>query len=122
MKAEDKIIKHLKKENRKISGKYKRFIVTLEAKKIESNLGLLKGKYYEDNELVNQGSLIFPIDHLNNNQQPTIWDSLKVGESKHYGGLLDSKKDSLGKIFGDFFKRSFQEGRVQDFIPFSGKK
>jgi len=115
MKNEKEILKILKKENKtKNIKKHDRIMVLFEIKKVKSNLGIINGKYYREDELIYQGSIVLPLEK--NPNQKTIWDQLNIDETKDFGFLLDSKKDSFGKIFNDFIKRSFKEGKVQDFL------
>jgi len=51
------------------------------------------------------------------NQPPqSVWMQLKSRKKQIYGFLLDSKKEALSKLFGDFIKRSFKEGTIQDML------
>lgn len=95
------------------SKEYKRYIVLFEAKKLNKIYGIYKLDYYEGKDINYRASLILPIENI------SIFNELDIGKSKFYGFTFDSKGEGIRKIMEDFFKRSFKEGKIQDFIPFA---
>lgn len=118
--SKEDILSLLKEENPLIEGdeKYSQLILVFETKKISSNLGLLKGEYYQDGKLEYRGSLLMP---LNSSDQKTVWTKIKEKESAFYGITLDSRAMKITEKIKDFIGRSFEESTITDFIPFAGR-
>ena len=119
--SKKEILHFLKEENPLIEGneKYSQLILVLETKKIQSNLGIIKGEYYNDDKLEYRGSLLVPLYFSNPNN---IWDNLKENESAFYGFTLDTREMKIPEKMMAFFSRSFEGATIQDFIPFGGGK
>jgi len=117
--SKEEIIEILKSENPIIQGseKYSQLILVLEIKKLNSNLGIIKGEYYQDNKLENRGSLMLPLHFSNQN---TIWANINEGETAFYGFTLDSREMKIPEKILAFFSRSFDGATLQEFIPFVG--
>ncbi len=119
--SKDDILELLIGENPQIKGKekYSQLIVVFETKKVDLNLGIIKGEYYQDGKLEYRGSLLLPLDSSN---QDSIWAKIKGGESLFYGFTLDSREMKVTEKIKDFLSRSFEGSTIQDFIPFAGGK
>ena len=119
--SKEEILTLLKEENPLLDGeeKYSQLILLLELKKIHSNLGIIKGEYYQDDKLENKGSLLLP---LNSSDSNTIWTNIKEGGNCFYGFTLDSREMKIPEKIKSFFSRSFEGATIQDFIPFTGGK
>ncbi|MBI4344865.1 MAG: hypothetical protein HY555_04705 [Euryarchaeota archaeon] len=117
--TKEQIVKSLTDENLPIEGKekYSQLIVVLEIKKLNEGLGIYKGELYREGKLELRGSFLVP---LKLNQDET-WDELEAGESAFYGVTLDSREKKLSENIINFFKRSFKDASIQDFIPGKGK-
>jgi len=110
--TKEELMKTLETESIESKG-YKRYIVLFEAKKLNEIYGIYKLEYYEGKDVKHKASLILPIVGI------SIFRGLDIGKSEFYGFTFDSKGEGMGKIIGDFFRRSFKDGRIQDFIPFA---
>ena len=120
--SKKEILDVLKEENPPIKDyKYEQMIFILEVKKISNQTGILKGEYYKEDVLEYRGSLLLPLGKTNPNQ-PSIWDDLQPNEYKFFGFTLDSREPKFPEKVANFFKRSFQDSTIQDFIPFAGKR
>jgi len=119
--SKKEILHFLKEENPLIEGneKYSQLILVLETKKIQSNLGIIKGEYYQDDKLEYRGSLLVPIFFSNQNN---IWENLNENESAFYGFTLDTREMKISEKIMAIFSRSFEGATIQDFIPFGGGK
>ncbi|MGB8218219.1 MAG: hypothetical protein WCE94_13055 [Candidatus Methanoperedens sp.] len=119
--SKDDILELLIDENPQIKGKekYSQLIVVFETKKVNFNLGLIKGEYYQDGKLEYRGSLLLPIDP---SSPGSIWVKIKDGESLFYGFTLDAREMKAAEKIMDFLTRSFEGSTIQDFIPFAGGK
>lgn len=119
--SKEEIIELLKKESPLIqeNEKYSQLILVLEIKKLQSNLGIIKGEYYQDYKLEYRGSLLLPINFID---KKNIWANLEESESAFYGFTLDSREMKIPEKIMAFFNRSFADATIQDFIPFGGGK
>ena len=118
--SKEEIIKILKDENPSIEGKekYAQLIIVVELKKIQPDLGIIKGEYYDSDVLEYRGSLLVPLSQLM--PQPSVWGDIEEGKSKFYGFTLDEREMKAHEKFLDFLRRSFEDATLQDFIPFAG--
>jgi len=121
--SKDEIIKILREENPPIKSKekYNPLMLILELKKISSSIGIIKGEYYDGDNLEYRGSLLIPLGQPNQSK-PTEFDNIEIGKNKFYGFTLDSREKKLGEKVGDFFRRSFEDSTIQDFIPFAPRR
>ncbi|MBU0460395.1 MAG: hypothetical protein KKH52_03650 [Nanoarchaeota archaeon] len=121
--TKEEVIEILKKENQPIDNnhKYSQMILILEIKKVKENVGILKGEYYKGDTVEYKGSLLLPLGKPNPNSQ-SQFDGMNVGEYKFFGFTLDSREEKLPEKVLNFFKRSFEDATLQDFIPFTGGK
>ena len=119
--SKNEILGVLKEENPLIEGndKYSQLILVLETKKIQSNLGIIKGEYYQDEKLEYRGSLLIPLFNSNSNN---VWANLKENESAFYGFTLDTREMKIPEKIMTFFSRSFEGATIQDFIPGASKR
>ena len=119
--SKEEIIELLKEENPIIQGQenYSQLMLVFEAKKLHSNLGVIKGEYYQNDKLENRGSLLLPLYSTNQN---TIWTNLKEGETAFYGFTFESREMKVHEKVAAFFSRSLEGATIQDFIPFGGGK
>jgi hypothetical protein len=114
------LLKALKKERPK-AGKFNHNIVVMEQKKISEKLGMLRFDWYADDKLEGSGSLAFPIPNQTEGKTDQ-WAKLGVGQSEFYALSLDFKAKSLAQMVGGFFRRSLEEGKLQDLLPFGKSK
>jgi len=121
--SKEEIIKILKEENPPIKGveKYTQIMGVFEFRKVQKDLGIIKGEYYESDKPEYRGSLLVPLSKRPSDQ-PSIWDDLNEGKNKFYGFTLDSREMKVHEKFSAFLKRSFEDATIQDFIPFVGRK
>jgi hypothetical protein len=121
--SKEEIIQILREENPPIDreNKFNQLFLIVEFKKINSRIGIIKGELYINDILDYRGSFLVPLinDSINTQNQ---WNSMEIGASIYYGLSFDSRELCLAEKIGEFFHRSFEEGRIQDFIPFIGMK
>jgi hypothetical protein len=122
--TKNEIIAILREENPPTDGdnEFSQLFLILELKKINPHLGIIKGEYYNNDQLECRGSLLLPILDNIPNQPNNNWSSLEAGKSKYYGISFDARELRLTEKIGDFLSRSVSDGRLQDFIPFIGSK
>ena len=101
----------------KVKGKHDKTIIIVELKKLSSTLGMIKGEMYKNKKIELAGSLFFPLEK---SDEPSVWDTIKVKQSKFYGLRVDSRKQSIYEVLRGFFSRTFKEGKLQDFVPKKG--
>lgn len=96
---------------------YQRFTVLVEIKRVSQQLGLVKCEYYDGTTPSFVGSLLAPISASTG--QPSTWDGLAEGASRYFGIALDTREKSFREQVGGFMKRTFEEARLQDFLPWA---
>jgi hypothetical protein len=102
--------------------KYKQFQIIFELKKVKQNVGLIRLEIYEGGKQEFCASVFLPINKPVVGQAPTAWDGMKVGKSQVFGLVIDSREQSLLEKVKGFFIRSFEQGKLQEFIPFLNAK
>jgi hypothetical protein len=98
----------------KVKGKHDKTVIIVELKKVSSILGMIKGEMYKNKKIDLAGSLFFPLEK---SEKPSVWDTIKVKQSKFYGLRVDARKPSIYEVLKDFMGRTFKEGKLQDFVP-----
>lgn len=114
------VLKALKKERPK-TGKFNHHMVLIEQKKISEKLGMLRFEWYADDKLEGSGSFAFPIQNQPGAANDT-WANLPIGQSEFFGFSIDFKAKTLSQMVGGFFRRSLEEGKLQDLMPFGKLK
>lgn len=114
------LIKILKKERPKLE-KAGHHVVIIEQKKVSDRLGMLRGEYYLNDKMEASGSLVFPLQQPDESH-PTVWDKMRVGDSEYYAITADLKPKPLSALLKGFIRRSLEEGKIQDLLPFGRKK
>src|SRR6266481_6247624 len=106
------LIKRLKKERVK-GEKFDHHFAIIEQKKVTDSLGLLKVEWYQGDKLHGSASFMFPLEKTDDSEADQ-WSKLQIGENRFYGVTLDLKSKSLTELASGFFRRSFEEGKLQD--------
>ena len=121
--SKEEIIQILREENPPVDGedRFNQLFLIIEFKKINARIGIIKGELYNNDQLDYRGSLLIPLSQDNVNQK-NQWDSIEIGKSVYYGLSFDARELCLTEKIGEFFNRSIEEGRIEDFIPFTGLK
>ena len=121
--SKEEIIKILRDENPPIEGedRFNQLFLIIEFKKINAHIGIIKGEFYDNDHLDYRGSLLVPLSQGNSNQK-NQWDSIEIGRSVYYGIAFDARELCFTEKIREFFNRSIEEGRIQDFIPFTSLK
>ena len=117
--TKEEIMQILKEENPPVGeiNQYNQLFLIIEFKKINERIGIIKGELYGNEQLEYRGSILLPLFKTEADQQST-WNSIEVGKSIFYGMSFDTRELGLTEKVGDFIGRSFEEGKIQDFIPF----
>lgn len=105
--------KEMMLEEKKESNEYKDSIIVLELELVKEDAGMIRGELIIEEEVDTAGSLLVPLG----NPKPENWQGMEAGEKKAYGLLIDSKKATMREKISEFFNRSIEEGRMQDFVP-----
>jgi len=119
--SKEEIIQILKDENPPIDGKdrFNQLFLIVEFKKINAQIGIIKGELYNNDKLDYRGSFLFPLTP-DDTKQKNLWDSIEIADSIYYGISFDARDLRLTEKVAEFFNRSIEEGKIQDFIPFTG--
>ena len=119
--TKEEIMQILKEENPPFDeiNHYSQLFLIIEFKKINESIGIIKGELYGNEQLEYRGSILIPLFKTEVNQQSN-WNSIEIGKSIFYGISFDARELGLIEKVSDFIGRSFEEGKIQDFIPFLG--
>ena len=98
---------------KKDSSDYQDSIVVVEMELVQEDAGIFRGELVIEEEVDTAGSLLVPLS----DPKPENWQGMEVGDKKAYGLLIDSKKATMREKISEFFNRSIEEGRMQDFVP-----
>jgi hypothetical protein len=109
--TKEEILRILKEENPKLEGNYTQYILLIEYKKLDNELGIVKGELYKNDTIEYRASW------LKINPRGDDWDELNPGESKFHGVTFDTREEGFTELIGGFFKRTLKEGKLQDLIP-----
>jgi len=120
--SKGEVLRILKDENCPKSSKHKyhQIEIILEIKKASKEYGVFKGEYYESGKMEYKGSLLVPLDENISNKND-YFSKLRVGQSHFYGLALASREAKVPEKVLGFFRKSFKDAKIQDFIPFIGK-
>lgn len=104
--SKDEIIKALR-EGQELKG-FENYILIIEHKKINENVGIVKGELLQNDEVILGGKMtVFP-ETLSN---AFDWEKLNIGESIFNGFYLDYKGETLSEILLEGIKNSLREGK-----------
>jgi hypothetical protein len=121
--TKNEIIQILREENPPVDddNRFNQLFLIVEFKKINLHVGIIKGELYNNDQLDYRGSLLMPLMRSDTDQK-NQWDSIEVGRSVYYGLSFDARELCITEKIGEFLHRSIDEGKLQDFIPFTGGK
>lgn len=105
--------KEMMLKEKKESDEYKDSIIVLELELVQEDAGMIRGELIIEEEVDTAGSLLIPLS----DPKPENWEGMEVGDRKAYGLCIDSKKATMREKMSNFFNRSIEEGRMQDFVP-----
>lgn len=106
--SKKEIIDILLKENPKQKGMDK-LILLIEHKKINTNVGIMKGEILKDGKIVLTGSMTcMPKKSIDSFD----WNMLNNGESFFNGFSVDYSKETIGSMIKEGLKKSIKEGKI----------
>jgi len=91
--------------------KYIRYVVIIEIKRVQEDLAMVKGEYYQNNSLEFEGGWLYPIDDLEK------WKNHPVGESKFHAFVINSREKGVGERFMEWTKKRVDEGKLPIPLP-----
>ena len=109
--SKKEIIDILLRENPKQKGMDKLMLV-IEHKKINKNLGLIKGEILKDGKVILTGSMTCIPKKLADSFD---WNMLNDGKSFFDGFSVDYGKETIGSIIKEGLKNSIKEGKIPFF-------
>ena len=121
--TKNELIQILREENPPVDddNRFNQLFLIVEYKKINLRIGIIKGELYNNDQLDYRGSLLLPLMRSDTDQK-NQWDSIEIGKSVYYGLSFDARELCITEKIGEFLHRSIDEGKLQDFIPFTGAK
>ena len=107
--SKKEIIKTLLKEEQK-ADKFEKIILIIEHQKINSQLGMINGEFFQNGKIVLKGSMTCMLRKAE--EDSFDWNILKVGESYFDGFSLDYKRGTIGSLIKEGIKKGIREGKI----------
>jgi len=116
------LLKVIRKETKPPKG-FGQWVIVLERRRLSENLGLLRLEAELDGKAEWSGSMSValpePKKHApDGSELPGDWDNIAPGESGFHIFTLELRGKTLIESAKSWIKRSFEDGKIQDFLPF----
>jgi len=122
MQSKKKLLSAIRKETKPPKG-FGQWVVIIEHRRISENIGLLLGEAQLDGKLQWSGSISVNLPEQkkfgpDDKEIQGEWETLNPGQSRFNVLTLEMRGKSIAELIKGFLKRSFEEGKIQDIIPF----
>ena len=116
------LLKTIRKETKPPKG-FGQWLVVLERRRLSENLGVLRLEGELDGKAEWSGSMSVALPEPkkyapDGAELPGDWDNIAPGESGFNIFTLELRGKTLIESVKGWIKRSFEDGKIQDFIPF----
>ena len=116
------LLKAIRKETKPPKG-FAQWVLVLEHRRLAENVGLLRVEAELDGKLEWSGSASVSLPDAkkfgpDSSELPGEWDNIAVGQSRFNIFTLELRSKSVIESVKGWIKRSFEDGKIQDFIPF----
>lgn len=108
----DQVLNTLEDEREKTDD-YQDTVAVLELELLNEDTGIIRGELHVNGEKETTGSVLLPLQE----PKPENWQDLEAGDKKAYGVVFNSQKETLREKLSNFFERSIDEGKMQEFVP-----
>ena len=120
--ARKQLLKAIRKETRPPKG-FGQWVLIVERRRLSENLGLLRVEAELDGNPEWSGSMSAALPEAkkfapDGKELPGDWDNIAPGESGFHIFTLELRGKTLIESVKGWIKRSFEDGKIQDFIPF----
>jgi len=122
MQSKKKLLSAIRKETKPPKG-FGQWVVIIEHRRISENVGLLLGEAQLDGKLQWSGSISVNLPEQkkfgpDGNEIQGEWETLNPGQSRFNVLTLEMRGKSVAELIKGFIKRSFEDGKLQDILPF----
>lgn len=112
----------IRKETKPQKG-FSQWLITLEQRKISEEVGLFRVEAELDGKLQWSGAVSVNLPETKKfdptgREIPSDWDKVAPGKSLFNVFTLETRGKSVVEVAKGWLKRSFEEGKIQDIIPF----
>lgn len=120
MPSKKRLLRAIRKETKPPSG-FGQWILVLEHRRISDDIGLLLAEAQLDGKIEWSGSISINLPEQKKYQDgaeiPSEWDAISSGQSRYNVLTFEMRGKSVIEMVKGFIKRSFEEGRLQDILP-----
>ena len=122
MQSKKRLLSAIRKETKPLKG-FGQWIVVLEHRRISEGLGLLLAEAQLDGKIQWSGSISVNLPEKtkfgpDGKAIPGEWETLEPGQSRFNLITAEIRGKSIVELVTGFKKRSFEDGKIQDFFPF----
>lgn len=116
------LLKIIRKETKPPKG-FGQWVIVLERRRLSEHLGLLRLEAALDGKPGWSGAMSVALPEArkvgpDGKELPGDWDNIPAGESGFHVFTLELRGKTLIESAKGWIKRSFEDGRLQDFLPF----
>lgn len=117
------LLKFIRKEAKPPKG-FGQWVIVIERRRLSEHLGLLRIEAELDGKLEWSGSMSVALPEprklsSDGKDIPGDWDNISPGGSGFHIFTLELRGKTLIESAKGWIKRSFEDGKIQDFLPFA---
>ncbi len=121
MQSKKQLLRAIRKETKPPKG-FGQWLLILEHRRVSKDIGLLVLEAQLDGKAQWSGSMSVNLPEQkkfgpDGSELPGEWDTIGVGQSRFNVFTLELRGKSVMEMAKDYIKRSFEEGKIQDLIP-----
>ena len=121
MKTKKQLLRAIRKETKPQKG-FGQWILVLEHRRVSENVGLLLAEAQLNGKPEWSGSMSVNLPEQkkygpDGKELQGEWDTLTVGQSRYNVFTFEMRGKSILEVVKGFLKRSLEEGKIQDIIP-----
>ena len=121
MLSKKQLLQKVRKETKPQKG-FSQWVVVLERKRLTADTGLLRLEAQLDGKAEWSGSISIALPEqtkfaADGREIPSEWDAISIGQAKFNVFTLEVRGKTVGELVKGFLKRSVEEGKIQDLLP-----
>jgi hypothetical protein len=119
--SKKQLLQKIRRETRPQKG-FNQWIFVLERRRLAEDAGLLLGEAQLNGKVEWSGSVSIPLPEKKKfsptgQELPGEWDDIAPGKSKFNVFTFEMRGKTVADTIKGFFKRSLEEGKLQDLLP-----
>jgi hypothetical protein len=120
-KTKTQLLRAIRKETKPPKG-FGQWVLVLEHRRLSEHLGLLHAEALLDGNLEWSGSISVNLpEHRklgpDGKTMPSEWENLPPGQRRYNVFTFEMRGKSVVELAKGFLKRSFEDGKIQDLLP-----